>query len=282
METDKLDKLIKSAAKLATLPEIYHRIDQAVESPDGSLDDIGRIIQDDPPFASRLLKIANSSFFSYPHPVTTITRALTVVGVRQLRDLVMATAVLNLFNGSSENQINLTAFWRHSIACGLAARVIATYRREANVESLYVTGLLHDIGLLILFQHRAELIKSAIEQCRMDKMLLHEIEMKIFGFNHAMVGGALMASWKLPERLHVPVTWHHLPSHAPSYTVETATVHVADIIAQSMRLSSGGECFVPPLDPEAWERLELSVSLLPAIVQQVETLFDDAVKIFLS
>lgn len=282
MDTDKLDKLIKSATRLATLPEIYHRIDQAVESPDGSLDDIGRIIQDDPPFASRLLKIANSSFFGYPHPVTTITRALTVVGVRQLRDLVMATAVLNLFNGSSDNQINLTAFWRHSIACGLAARVIATYRREPNVESLYVTGLLHDIGLLILFQHRSELIMSAIDQCRADKSLLHEVEMKAFGFNHAMVGGALMASWKLPERLHVPVTWHHLPSHAPTFAMEAATVHVADIIAQTMRLSSGGECHVPPLDTEAWDRLDLPTSLLPTIVRQVEGLFDEAVKIFLS
>lgn len=275
-----LEELINSTAGLASLPSVFHRIDAAVENPYSTLDQIATIIMEDPGLAARLLKIANSSFYSFPQPVETITRALTVVGTGQLRDLVMATSAISQFQGVSPDLISTTDFWRHSIACGLAARVIATYRREANVESFYVAGLLHDVGRLVLFLNRPRPSAVLLQHCRNQGTLLYLAEHAAVGFDHASVGGALLAKWKLPERLLVPVRYHHQPAGAQSFAVETAIVHVADIVAHSMRLGASGEMFIPPLDPWAWERVGLSPGLIPTIAKQIDKQYGEAVRLF--
>lgn len=275
------ESLVQSAKRLASLPKVYQRINAAVDDPACSLDDLARIIHEDPALAALLLKIANSALFALPTPATTITRALTVIGTRQLRDLVMATAVMSQFDGVSGKHIQMDSFWRHSIACGLAARVIATFRREANVESFYVTGLLHDIGVLVIYMELPKKADEILERTDREKALVHEVEREVLGFDHAQVGGALLARWKLPASMHQAVSNHHNPSRAKEADLEAAVVHVADIISMSMNMGSSGGIYVPPLSPGAWEKIGLPSSQLPAIVEQVERQYDDVVKVFL-
>lgn len=277
---NELEELIGSMTGLVSLPDVFHRIDAAVENPCSTLDQIAAIIMEDQGLAARLLKIANSSFYSFPQPVETITRALTVVGTGQLRDLVMATTAVNQFQGVSAELINIADFWRHSIACGLASRVIATYRREANVESFYVAGLLHDVGRLAFFLARPKIAAVFLMQSRKNEHLLLQTEKTGMGFDHAEIGGALLSKWKLPERLQAPVRWHHAPLGSERFPIESAVVHVADIVAHGLRLGSSGETFIPPLDPFAWDRLGLAPGLLPAIAKQVEKQYTEAVRLF--
>lgn len=275
-----VSKLIHSARHLASLPQIYHRINSAVEDPTASLDDIGAIIMEDQGLSAQLLKIANSSLYGFPQPVETISRALTVVGTGQLRDMVTAMAVMKVFKGVSPAFVSMDSFWRHSVACGLAARIIATYRRESNVESFYVSGLLHDVGRLLLYMYRPEEADRILRQTREEGALMVEMERDELEFDHADVGWALLQQWQLPQRLFVPVAWHHDPGGADTYATETAVVHMADIIALSLELGSSGETRVPPLDPEAWRRIDLPVNLLPAIVKQMESQWHDAIGLF--
>jgi HD-like signal output (HDOD) protein len=274
--------LLRGYVEVSSLPMIHVRLEEAINNPKKSMADIARIIREDPGLTARLLRIVNSAFYNFPSRVETISQAVTIVGTQQLSALALATSVMNLFSGIPEDLVNMDSFWRHSVGCGLAARVVATYRRESNPERFFVAGMLHDIGRLVLYTKISEQARDAIVTAKDGKELLYESEREVLGFTHAVVGGLLLQTWKLPPTLEEVVMYHHNPRAATRYPVETAIIHVADIIAHAMDLGSSGEKFVPPLDGEAWESLGIEVSLIPAIEEQVDRLYKEMVGVILS
>jgi HD-like signal output (HDOD) protein len=273
--------LVKTAGSISSLPMIFTRINDAVNNPRSSIADIGQVISEDPGLTARLLRIVNSAFYSFPSKIDTISRAVTIVGTQQLRDLALATSVMKVFKGIPEDLMNMEAFWCHSIGCGITARVLASHRREANLERYFVTGMLHDIGRLLLFMNLPRQARAALQRCQRSGELLYQVEQEEIGFDHATVGSVLLQAWNLPASLEEVVAFHHAPQKALRYPIETAIVHVADIIAHAMELGSSGERFVPQLNPEAWERIGVPPSLLPAVWQQVERQFHDATQMIL-
>lgn len=229
------DDLIKDGVKLSSPLIIFNQLQKAISNPETSFTEVAGIINKDSSLSLRLLKIANSSFYSFPATIETITQAITVIGTNQLRDLVLATTVLKAFKGIPNDLINMNLFWRHSIACGLASRIIATYRREPNVDRFYVSGLMHDIGRLILFMKIPKKANKALNLSQTKDKLLYDAERDVIGYDHAAVGGALLRAWELPESLEEAVAFHHSPSSATRYPAEAAIVHFADIIQTPYR-----------------------------------------------
>lgn len=274
-------EIVRNSALVSSAPLVYSKVKDIIEDPRSSLADLADIISGDAALSARLLKIANSSLFGFPEKVETITHALSILGTEQLLDLILATSVLNRFKNIGSDLITVESFWKHSIACGIAAKTIAVYRREINAERFYVLGLLHDIGRLIIFENAPDIIRAAVEQQEQRQLPLYQIEKEMLGYDHAAVGGALMKTWKLPASMEETVAFHHNPLEAAQYPVETAIIHVADIIATAMKLGSSREYFVPPLELEAWKLLELPLSQLSFIWDQVDRQFIDTVGTFL-
>ena len=274
-----VESLVESSVQLGSLPTIFYQINEAVEDPECSFSEIGKIINTDSALCARLLKIVNSSFFGFSSKVETITHAVTIVGMVQLRDLALATAIINNFDGLPKNTVNMKSFWQHSIAVGLAGRVIGIYLKESNPERFYVLGLLHDLGRLLLYLAVPEDM-SRVLAINKEEGLLHEAERKVLGWDHAEVGGALLRKWNLPDPLVEGVQYHHNPSSAPNFPLEAGITHVADIVAQTMELGSSGERYVPPLDFKVWDTLGLSSSMLSSVVTQVDRQAGDLVDIF--
>lgn len=270
--------LMKGTLEIPSLPMIFTRIDEAVNNPRSSLADIGRIISEDSSLTARLLKIVNSAFYSFPSKIETISRAVTVVGTQQLRDLALATSVMKLFQGIPPDLINMEAFWKHSIACGVAARVLAAHKREANIERFFVAGILHDIGRLVLCMKDPDWMRSALGRCQASGELLYKVEYEELGFDHASLGRALLENWKLPASLVETVAYHHNPEAAARFPVEAAHVHLADIIAHAMQLGSSGERFVPPLSRAAWDRAGVSPGQLSGAMEEVDRHYREAVE----
>lgn len=273
--------LIKGGIEISSQLMIFNQLHEAINNPKISFSDIAGIINKDSSLSLRLLKIANSSFYSFPRKIETITQAITVIGTNQLRDMVLATTVMKSFNGISNSLINMDLFWRHSIVCGLASRIIATYKHKPNVDRFYVSGLMHDIGRLILCMKFPKQVNKALNLSQTKDKLLHAAERDVTGYDHAAIGGALLHAWKLPESLEEAVAFHHSPSSATRYPFEAAVVHLADIIANALQIGSSGELFVQPLDTSAWEVVDLPASIMSAIINQIERQFADAVEIFL-
>ena len=267
-------------AEIPTLPEIFYRLEAAINNPYSNLADIASILAADTGLAARILKIANSSLFSFPASIETVSQAISVVGTQQLRELVLSTYVMRVFEGIPIDLVDMNAFWRHSIACGVGARVIAAYRRETNIERFYLLGLLHDIGRLVLYLRQPESAAQALRASQAQCRYLVDLESEMIGIDHAEVGAALLALWRLPESLQEPVRYHHRPGSAGLYPDEAAVVHFADILANALQLGSSGVCMVPEADVGSWARVGLPVSQLANVIENMERQYADAVEIF--
>ncbi|MBF0285189.1 MAG: HDOD domain-containing protein [Magnetococcales bacterium] len=276
-----LERLIISLNRVTSFPTIVLRLNETVENPEHSLEQIAAIIDGDPGLSAKLLRVANSSFYGFPFPVCTTIRAVTMIGTRQLRDLTTAACMIDLFDGIPADLVNMDSFWRHSIACGVTARVLAIARREPNVEQYYLAGLMHDIGRLALYSQASEAMREMLERLQREPGPLYREEERLLGFDHGRLGGHLLRNWNLPPSLFLPVQYHHHPSLSEDYQLMSAVVHVADIVAKCLGFGSSGDSRVPPLDPWAWEAIDLPASVLPKVMDEVARQYAQVVELFI-
>jgi HD-like signal output (HDOD) protein len=276
MRVTSIQSLLQEA-DLPALPEVYARLTTATAQADSSATAISGIIKDDSELAEHLLKLANSALFNFPHRVKTIAEAVQRIGAPHIDDLALGVIVVGMLGKVNSDLVSIQSFWRHNIACAIAARVIAVQRQEQSIERFFVAGLLHDIGSLMLYPHLNEGALMALLRDRDKHVPLYRLERDVLGFNHADLGAAILRQWAVPDALQTAVAFHHAPSHAPHDALLAATVHVADIIANAMELGSRGQRRVPPLAPDAWQRIGLPVATLPTIMAQVETQLESVV-----
>jgi len=274
-----VEQMVQDVSTIHSLPMFYSQLSEAIDHPRSSIADIAKIISEDLGLTARILKLANSPLFGYFSKIETITQAVTIIGVLQVRDLALALSVMDVFSGIPESMVNMEQFWRHSLATGLTARLVATSQREASLERFFVAGILHDVGRLVMYIRVPELALELLERCRSTGELLYRAERDLFGFDHADVGGALLRRWKIPARVAQPVERHHLSQMAEQYPREASILHFADIVAHALQIGNSGEQLVPELDSAVWERLSVSCHYLPTLVQQVDSTFNDTVQV---
>jgi putative nucleotidyltransferase with HDIG domain len=269
-----LDALLRNQIKLPSLPTIFSQIVELMSDPNSSANDFSDVISKDPSLTARLLKIVNSVFYGYRSKVDTISQAVLIIGTNELYALCLSTSVLTMFKNIPSTLVNMTSFWKHSIGCGIVAKKIAAFKKEANLEKFFVAGLLHDIGRLIIYNELPGPAHKAISLAGQHNELLYNAETEILGFHHAKIGGRLMNKWKLPSKLDDMIQFHHHPENASEHS-DTAIIHISDIIINALKFGSSGEQFVPPLNPIAWKTVGLPAGMLPEIVQETASDIDE-------
>ena len=276
-----LYELIRNDVDLPSLPIVYGQINETIKKPTSSAYDIGNVISKDAGLSARLLKIVNSTFYGFPSKIDTLSRAVTIVGTRQLSTLALGMNIINVFKDIPSDLIDMKSFWQHSIGCGIAARIIAGYKNIQNIERLFVAGLLHDIGRLILYSSIPIHARNALLKAKYADSLLHKEEHEIMGFDHTKIGGLLLKKWKLPISLENNVTYHHIPQESKD-PLEPAIVHLADIMTNALGMGSSGERFVPPLDPDAWQCIGISANTLALAITQIDRQIEEIVQFLFS
>ena len=206
---------------------------------------------------------------------------MSIIGTKQLRELALATTVIRMFKGLENSLVSMETFWQHSLCCGAAARVIAIARRENNIERFFVLGMLHDVGRLVMYNRMPEECAALMERAGHEGRLLSEVERAEHGFTHAEIGRLLLDTWRLPRSQVEAVGYHHKPRGALHYPLEAAVVHVADAIANACASGTSGERFVPGFDSQAWERLEISETQLPTMIEHIDEQTSEAIRLFL-
>lgn len=265
-----LEQLVDETATVYSLPLIYERLTEVVNHPRCSINDIAQIITEDQGLTARLLKLANSPMFGYFSKIDTISKAVTIIGTQQLRDLALAMSVMELFTNIPKELINMKSFWQHSIACGIVARSLAIYRRETNVERYFAAGILHDVGQLVMCTTIPDIVHEILIASRNGDSLFFSCEFAHLWFTHTAVGGSLLSKWKIPVSIVEPVTCHHTPAKAEQFPLGVAVIHLADIICHAMGFGSSCERFIHPLNLTAWEHLGIPAAALPGIIKRVE------------
>ena len=275
-----VDDLVDMTSSIATLPNIYFELQNVMNQPTSAAADMAAAIRNDPGLTARLLRIVNSAYYSFPSKIETVPRAITIVGTDELTSLVTATSVLKSFGAGLDDLIDMNLFWRHSISCGVVARIMGGKRQEQNVERFFVMGLLHDIGKVLMFNHIPKAAKAALNRARFEKVPLYQVESEMLGFNHAAVGAALARSWRLAAGQQEAVAYHHRPSFAMRYPMEAALTHVADILAQILCIGQCPNSIVPPLEAEAFDRLAVDLTLVPKILEEADAQIGELLDIF--
>ena len=272
-----LDDLISDVSELVTLPEVCLKVTSLVEDPNASIDDIGKIISQDPSLTAKILKISNSAMYGFMSEVDTVSRAITLLGTRQIRDLVLATSAFDTFKGISNSLITMEDFWYHSILCGLSANQLTKLCGLRNGEGLFVGGLLHDIGQLIMFNRLPELSQEAILLTMEGpgEYEMHEAESKLIGFNHMDVGMKLAEAWMLPPYLKYCIGYHHHPESSPDFKQEVSIIHISNSIAVLAELNTVEADLGPEINDFAWQQTGLDASIFSTVIDTINNEYSE-------
>ena len=282
MKTNAIE-LVRDVGGLVTLPNVFIRINQLVEDPNSSIADIAKAVSQDPSFTVRLLRVANSSFYGFSSTIDTVTKAVSVIGTSQVRNLALSMSVASSFAGLPNNLVSMANFWRHSLYCALVARILARQAGRCDPEAMFTAGLLHDIGELVIFNRLPEQAKESLllVMDNMDELPVYQAEQQIIGFDHAQVGGELARQWNLPPLLAECIAYHHSIGEAQRYPRETALVHLANILAMMAELDTLEPGDVSPVDPRAWEITGLAETVIELVVREAQEEIVEAEKLFL-
>lgn len=272
-------ELLEGDVRLTTLPAVYLKINETIKKPSSSTQEIAEMIGKDTSLTARLLKLVNSSFYGYPTAIDSLPKAVSIVGTSQLSMLAFGIDLVDEFKDIPKGYIDMDSFWRHSLACGIVARLLATVRNIQTTERLFMAGMLHDIGRLVLYNYLPDEAVSILEEAAQRGELLYRAEEARLGKDHAEIGGQLLQIWRLPQSLENAVRFHHRPVESPN-GLEPALVHVADVVVKAMGVGSSGGDFVPPLDPKAWQQAGLPVKCLEPIAGQAERQLEEIFSLF--
>lgn len=275
------DLVLATPSSLGSYGPLILEIEAALRSPQCSLGSIGEIIEKDIDLTARLLRFSNSAYCGFSTKLSTVTEAISLIGIQQVQDLLTASSVIERFSGVSSEFVSVQSFWQHSLATGISARLIAMEARLPKPDRLFVAGLLHDIGRLVLFLQTPRQAQRIFELYTKERMLLREAEARILGFDHQNIAEALLKNWKYPPSLVMAVGYHHSPSVSEAGKVEAAVIHLADHLVNAMRVGSSGERFVPPLNPQAWTTLGLKLDVIGHVVTGIDEQFEAVQEMFL-
>lgn len=262
--------LVRSADRIASPPRVFQKVNEIVNDPESTTEDIARAIGEDSGITLRLLRVVNSAFFGYNQKIESLDQAVLALGTRQVRDLVLATTVADKFEGLPADLINMERFWQHSLACGVMARSLAQARRELNLEPYFLGGMLHDVGRVVMFSKMPGQCREIVARCVKSNEVMHTVEREIFGYDHAEVGGLLLSTWGLSPQLEEAVASHHLPQRAERNPLLAAVVHIADVIVNALKFGNSGTSIVPRLSTAAWSRYGMTASVLSSAIGHME------------
>ncbi|MGD8591227.1 MAG: HDOD domain-containing protein [Gammaproteobacteria bacterium] len=274
------EMLVEGTLGLVSLPEISIKINEMVDDPKCSAAHIGKVIGKDAALTARLLKIVNSAFYRFPSRVETVSRAITIIGYRELRDLVFATTVSGIFERISSDLVDLDSFWRHGIYSGILSRLIADNCQVLHGERLFVAGLMHDIGQLIISYKLPKLMRAIMDLSETEGIALHEAEQQILGFTHADVGAELMKVWQFPETQQNVARFHHNPSAAKENILEVHIVYLANIIAHVAETGLIDTERLAKIDKNVWMLARVSKNDVESLLVEAREQFIEALTLF--
>ena len=246
----KLRNLVLSIKSLPSFPTLYLEIVEELQDSNPSADKVGEIISRDMSMSAKVLQLVNSAYFGLSRSVSSPAEAAVILGLETIRDLVLTLQLFSQFDQTKLRRLGMENLWDHSIKVGLFSRMISksmTSDKEM-INCVFLAGLLHDLGKLVLVENYTMKYYSAIGLSSREHLQLYEAERETFGIDHAILGAYLLGCWGLPIFVIDAIRSHHvLPQMASKDFTLGAAVHAANVFDHEMN-KSNGRCKVPELD----------------------------------
>lgn len=273
-----LDKIREYIDRMPSLSTTVTKVLEICNQPTTSPNDLNRVISLDPVLTGQVLKLINSAYYSLPNQITSLTRAIIMLGINTVKNLALSTAILGSVGKEGMECLSMDKFLAHSICVGVTAKSMAGLADIplAHREEFFVAGLLHDLGKIPLSNCFPDDYRKVIELCHMQRCSLVRAEAMIFGFDHRTTGRIIARKWQLNDNM-IETFWHH---HAPQKATEAnkplvQTVALANLYANLFEIGSAGDLFHEPAQVQEiihdsgldWH--DISV-LHPIVEQEVE------------
>lgn len=212
---DAVQKLLRLETDLPSPPAIAVRILEEIKKEECSLEGLARIIESDPALVTKVLRIANSSHYGLVSEVNTLPRALSVLGLNAVKNVVLSFVLADTIRGDKESAFNYDLFWRRSVTTAVSADLVCKLIGQP-CDDIFLTALLQDIGAVFMYICHRDDYLAVLEETRLNPSGRVDIETDIFSFNHQDAGSAILKEWGLPREIYTPIGYHHAPSKAPS------------------------------------------------------------------
>ena len=239
LNNEVLKRLISRLKSLPSLPSLYVEVMKELQSPDSSVQKVGKIISQDMGMTAKILQLINSAFFGLPRQISSPEQAVGLLGLDTIRALVLSTHVFSQFDEAKLPGFHLTALWDHCVAVGSCANRIAKSEKaeKKSIDDALTAGLLHDSGKLVLATNLPDLYQEVLYMVDKQETNLLEAEKETFGTTHAEVGAYLLGLWGLPDPIVEAVAFHHHPNKCLSQAFSSLTaVHVANVLDHEERI----------------------------------------------
>lgn len=229
-----------------------------MDDPEYSMAEVVILVGSDPGMATRFLRLVNSPLNRRVHKIETVSHAVSMLGMQQIHDIVLSTSVAKVFEEIHDKNINMKKFWQRSFYCAVMARQLALECGMLESDRFFTTGLLHDIGHLVMYLSIPKESQQAILKAKKLEQPLYQVERELIGFDYAKLGGHLMRQWDLPGILQITTRFHPEPGKTSQFALETALLHLSYLLVTS-DLEKGifGEGpFI--VDPMVWHMTRLT------------------------
>ncbi len=274
---DSLRLYVEKITNLPSLPAIAHEIIALADDDLISINKLELIIENDPAISAKILSVANSVFYGFHTPVKTLHNAIMRIGFNSVKNIALGISIMTVLN--DKNHLGAHDYERvfnHSVAVGFIARLLSKRLKCNIMDEIVISGILHDIGLLVLSRYFPERYTDVIDSFKQGDTL-SDAEKAAFGFSHTDIGSWLAGKWSLPDTVSDTILFHHSPSQAGKNQIHIATVHIADYIVDGHVIRATARDFFSPFDPSSLALIGMSEDNLNSVVTEVKngSLFND-------
>ena len=275
-----ITRSLQEVTELISLPEVYLKVRRLMDDDTSDIYDFAEVISVDPNLSTRVLRVVNSAYFGFPEPVDSIGRAVNIIGIGQLHNMVLGISAISSL-ALPNDIMPLDTFWRSSLFSGVLARLLAEQMKLAKSDQLFIAGLLHEIGHLVLYS-KFPLQALAAQKMTLDQgRAIHESELEVLGYHYGDIGAMLMANWNLSDKLQSLTRNQPTPVAATENRTETALMHLAHACAQSVTIDNRAAAD-NPIDAEVLAMTGLTQEDLEHSMVEARTISTDMEKVILA
>jgi putative nucleotidyltransferase with HDIG domain len=262
-KAEKIKSITKKIHSLPTLPPVVRKLTTVVESPDVTAQEVGKLISADQVLSAKVLRLVNSPFYGFPGRISSISHAVILLGFNVIKGVVLSASVFDIMEKS------MVGLWEHSLGSAIISGAISRKLGLSEPEEISTAALLHDIGKVLVR------VSLSADYDRITRIVeakgcsFREAEIEVLGVDHADIGTWLSEEWGLPEKLIVPVSYHHEPARAPRLKERVIVVHIADSLVRAFGVGYGGDRWVGKISKEAWEFIGMPQIDLPQIMRKI-------------
>lgn len=265
MNSISLNQITENVKNLPTLPAIVMELLNEIDNEDLDTNLLAQKVSNDLALTATTLRYANSAYYSTMIKVTTIQQAISLMGLSTVKKIIMMAALSGCFPENNCRGFSHKAFWRHSNAVGIAAKLIAK-RLNFNADIAFTAGLLHDLGTLVLVTQFPEQYASTIDYRNEHQVSQFEAERKVLGIDHAAVGEALAVEWNFSDTMKNAIAGHHHPEK-PGLGFLATIIHVADGIAHVLGTTTTPDSQAVEVSALSWTSLNLDQASMDQLLE---------------